>query len=132
MTLSRKARIFWPLAMVVLLTDCTTKELAVEHQSLPHVPHEVLGSTVQLTLTYNPGLALGIDFGAWSRPLIILFVVGALALLLRLYHRVGRRDRALAAAFGLLCGGGAGELNHIHRGARGGVDLVCIRAGPVR
>jgi|SRR5919108_5318838 signal peptidase II len=132
MALARKTRIFWPLALAVLLADCTTKELAVEHLSPPHVPHDVLGSAVRLTLAYNPGIALGIDLGAWSRPVIILFVLGTLGLLLRLYRRVGRRDRTLAAALGLLCGGAAGNLLDRLQGTRGVVDFIDIGAGPVR
>jgi signal peptidase II len=129
MSMPRKARVFWPLALVVLLVDCTTKELAVEHLTPPHVPHEVLGSAVRLTLTYNPGMALGIDL---PRPLLIALAFGAIVVLLRLYRRLSGRDRALAAALGLLCGGAAGNLYDRVRGTRGVVDFIDIGAGDLR
>jgi signal peptidase II len=116
----------------VLLVDCTTKELAVEHLSPAHVPHDVLGSAVRLTLTYNPGMALGIELGPWSRPLLILLAFAAIAVLLHLYRRIGGRDRALAAALGLLCGGAAGNLLDRVRGTRGVIDFIDIGAGHLR
>jgi signal peptidase II len=127
-----KARIFWPLALVVLLTDCTTKQLAVEHLSPPHVPHEVLGSAVRLTLTYNRGMALGVDLGPWSRPLLILLAFIALVVLLRLYRGLESRDRAFAAALALICGGAAGNLFDRVRGTRGVIDFIDIGAGALR
>jgi signal peptidase II len=52
---ARKTRYFWPLAVVILLTDCATKRVAEAALTPAHVPHAVLGDLVRLTLTYNPG-----------------------------------------------------------------------------
>src|SRR5688500_5705677 len=72
---SRKARIFWPLLSLLVLTDCSTKRLVEEHLSPGHPSREILGEVVQLTLAYNRGAAIGIHAGEWSR---IVFTVLAI------------------------------------------------------
>ncbi len=54
---SRKAQLFWPLVVALLVADCATKELAVEHLSPPSVPHAVLDDWLRLTLAYNRAIA---------------------------------------------------------------------------
>ena len=60
---SPKASLFWPLLVVVLALDVTTKSLAVEHLVPEYVPHEVLGDWVQLTLAYNARASFGTGAG---------------------------------------------------------------------
>jgi lipoprotein signal peptidase len=66
MTWTRKARYFWPVTLVVLLTDCATKRVAEETLAPAHLPHAVLGDLVRFTLAYNPGGAMSLSFGSYS------------------------------------------------------------------
>lgn len=70
--MSPKARIFWPLVLVLVLTDCSSKDLAVDHLSEGQVPHSVLDFFIRFTLVYNPGTAFGFDLrpyiGEWRAP----------------------------------------------------------------
>ena len=62
----RKSRVFWPVALCLLLADCASKRLVVEHLG-PSTPHDVLGSALRFTLAYNQGTAFGFLPGPASR-----------------------------------------------------------------
>ena len=131
-----KSRIFWPLAALLVLADCTTKEIAVDHLSPSYVSHEVLGSLLQFTLVYNPGTAFGLDLqpylGVWTRPVLIVAMTTILAFLAQLYRRAGRSELVAAAALALVCGGAVGNLLDRLRYARGVVDFIDVGFGPHR
>lgn len=129
--MNRKARIFWPLGLLLLLTDCTTKTLAEEHL-LMHVPRQLLGETVQLTLAYNPGAAMGLSLGDASRMGFAAISLAVLGYLLHLYRGLARTDVPMAAALALLCGGAAGNLIDRFRSARGVVDFIDVGVGSWR
>ena len=130
--MSHKSRIFWPLLSLLVLCDCTTKELAVERLSPAYVPHHVLGSVVQFTLAYNPKTAFSIDLGPWSRPLLILATVGTLAVLAMHYHRTAPTKRVMAVALALVCGGAIGNLLDRVQSTRGVVDFIDVGVGTHR
>ena len=130
--MSPKARIFWPLAALVVLADCTTKALVVDHFSPAHVPHDVIGSALRVTLAYNTGMATGIDWGSWSRPLLILMTVVSLVVLWQLYRRALPTARALAIALALVCGGAIGNLLDRVMSTRGVVDFIDVGVGAHR
>ena len=127
----RRLRFALPLAFVVLLTDCTTKELVVETLA-PYTPHDVVGEVVRLTLVYNPQAAMGLPLGALGRwPLILLGCVLTTAVLLMLW-RVPARDSLQRLGFGLVLGGALGNLVSRVRYPRGVVDFVDIGFGDTR
>lgn len=130
--MSPKARIFWPLASLLVLADCTTKELAVERFNPAHVPHDVIGSVVRFTLAYNTGMAFGVQWGAWSRPVLILTTIVMLVVLTQLYRRAGPTRRITAAALALVCGGAIGNLLDRVFSTRGVVDFIDIGVGAHR
>jgi signal peptidase II len=129
---SRKTKLFWPILFTLVLTDCTTKRLAVENLAPPHVPHEVWGDVVRLTLAYNPGAAFSISLGPFSRPAFIVLTLGALLLLARLYRETAPGDRWQALALALVCGGAVGNLLDRLRSERGVVDFIDVGLGSVR
>ncbi len=131
-SLSRKARLFWPLAVVLIMADCTTKQLAVERLSPASVPHEVLGSWLRLTLAYNPGAAMGFMLGAWSRFAFTALALGALAVLFGLYRRTAATAALRTSALALLIAGAAGNLLDRLRSPRGVVDFIDVGVGSVR
>ena len=126
-----KARVFWPLGFLLLLTDCATKSLAEEHL-LVHVPRPVFGEAVQLTLAYNEGAAMGLSLGGASRVGFALISLGVLAYLLHLYRGLSRGDVSMAAGLAMLCGGAAGNLMDRLRSARGVIDFIDLGVGSWR
>jgi len=130
--MSHKSRIFWPLLSLLVLADCTTKEIAVDRLSPAYIPHRVLGSVVQLTLAYNPKTAFSIDLGPWSRPLLILATLATLAMLTMLYQRTAPTKRVMAVALALVCGGAIGNLLDRVHSTRGVVDFIDVGVGAHR
>jgi signal peptidase II len=132
--MKRIARItaFWPLLITLVLLDCTTKELVVENFSPAHVPHNVVGNVVRITLAYNPDAAMGLSFGRHSR---IAFAAIAAAMLIALVvyrRRPSAQGTAMTIALALIGGGAAGNLLDRMRSARGVVDFIDVGWGDVR
>jgi signal peptidase II len=123
---------FWPLVLALVLVDCTTKQLAVEHLTPPHVPHDVVGDWVRLTLAYNPGAAFSLSLGPHSRWIFAALTLGALALLWRLYREAETPDAARVTALALVFGGALGNLIDRIRSPRGVVDFIDLGAGAIR
>ena len=128
----RKARVFWPLFSLLLLTDCTTKRLAEEHLRPERVPHEVFGDIVRLTLAYNQDAAMGISAGAWSRPVFTILAIVILGVLWSMYRKATPGDRWLALGLALIAGGAIGNLIDRIRSERGVVDFIDIGVGSYR
>jgi signal peptidase II len=133
--MSPKARTFWPLLLILVLADCTTKDIAVDQLST-HVPHLVLDSFVRFTLVYNPNMAFGIDptviLGPLARPALICIIVTILLVMLRMYHRIAPRARVIAAGLALACGGAIGNLLDRLRSPLGVVDFIDVGVGSHR
>jgi len=132
MPLSCKARLFWPLVIVLLLADCTTKELAVERLSPASVPHEILGDWLRLTLAYNQGAAMGLTIGPWSRLGFAVLAIAALVVLVKLYRQTAPTAAVRTAALALLIAGAAGNLLDRIRSPHGVIDFIDVGIGPVR
>jgi len=132
MPLSCKARLFWPLAIVLLLADCTTKELAVERLSPASVPHEILGDWLRLTLAYNQGAAMGLTLGPWSRLGFAVLAIAALVVLVKLYRQTAPTAAVRTAALALLIAGAAGNLLDRIRSPHGVIDFIDVGIGPLR
>lgn len=124
-----KARRFWPLFALVLLTDCATKRAAELHLGPAQVPHEFFGEVVRLTLAYNPGAAMSLSLGAHSRVGFSLLAVAALLVMAHLYRRTAPGDRQAAAGLALIAAGAVGNLLDRLRSARGVVDFIDIGLG---
>lgn len=129
---SPKASRFWPLLLVVLALDVTTKSLAVEHLVPEYVPHEVLGDWVQLTLAYNPGASFGIGVGPYSRVVFISLAVLALVILGQLYRATAPGDRPRATALALVSAGALGNVLDRIKSSRGVVDFIDLGVGSAR
>ena len=124
-----KARRFWPLFSLVLLTDCATKRAAELHLVPAQVPHDLFGEIVRLTLAYNPGAAMSLSLGAHSRVGFSLLAVAALVVMAHLYRRTAPGDRQAAAGLALIAAGAVGNLLDRLRSARGVVDFIDIGLG---
>ncbi len=129
---SRKAQLFWPLVVALLVADCATKELAVEHLSPPSVPHAVLDDWLRLTLAYNRGAAMGLTLGPVSRFGFALLAVGALLVLFQLYRLTPPSAAGRTGALALLIAGAAGNLMDRLRSPKGVVDFIDVGVGSWR
>jgi signal peptidase II len=132
MTWTRKARYFWPVTLVVLLTDCATKRVAEETLAPAHLPHAVLGDLVRFTLAYNPGGAMSLSFGSYSRPVLIVLAIVALLGLGALYRRFPSGLALPATALALVTGGALGNALDRLRSTRGVVDFIDVGLGATR
>ena len=136
MRLSPKGRWFWPLLLMLVVTDCATKEIAVGHLDPTPIPHQVFGDFLRFTLARNPKTAFGFDFrpyiGAYQRPLLILVMAAVLFFLLRIYGRLSPSAKLTAAGLGLAAGGALGNLYDRVRFPVGVVDFIDVGFGAHR
>ncbi len=124
---------FWPVLLGLLALDCTTKEIAVDQLSPAHVPHSVIGDVVRFTLAYNPGAAMGLSLGEYSRAGFILLASAMLCGLVLYYRRLPPGNNGVTTlALALIGGGAAGNLLDRLRSSRGVVDFIDIGVGDVR
>ena len=129
---SSKAFVFWPLVSLLVLADCTTKQVAAERLEPEHVPHEVLGDVVRFTLAYNQGASFSVSLGEHSRWILAALALGVLGVLMMQYRRAATHDRTLALALALIVAGASGNLLDRLRSARGVVDFIDIGIGDMR
>ncbi len=109
----------------ILVLDILTKRWA--EATLPlHVPHEVLGSFLRWTLTYNRGAAMSLSVGDFSRPFFSIVAIGMVGYLLLLLRDAPPSARAVPTALGLLCAGAIGNLIDRLRHGLGVVDFIDI------
>ena len=129
--MKKKARVFWPLLLGLLLADCGSKRI-VEDTLVLHSPRSVMGDVVRFTLAYNPGAAFGIDVGPHSRVVFTILTIVALVALIGMYRATPASQRVQVAALGLITGGALGNLYDRLRGAAGVVDFIDVGVGSTR
>jgi signal peptidase II len=125
-------RLFWGTLVGVVALDLATKLMAATMLSPQHVPHEIFGNHVRLTLVYNPGAAFGLNLGIYSRWIFMILTAGALLILGRLYQATRPRDVLRTLALALVCGGAVGNLIDRIRSATGVVDFIDVGVGDLR
>jgi signal peptidase II len=116
----------------LLIADCTTKNLAVERLSPAHVPHDVLGDWLRLTLTYNAGGVMGLSLGPYSRIGFAALAVAALAVLVHFRRTAPGTATGPTVGLALVMAGAAGNLLDRLRSARGVIDFIDVGIGSLR
>src|SRR3954466_684933 len=124
--------LFWGTLVTVVVIDLVTKLIAAAALSPQHVPHEILGNNLRLTLVYNPGAAFGLNLGIYSRWIFMALTAGALIILGRLYQATRQGDFLRTFALALVCGGAVGNLIDRVRSATGVVDFIDVGVGDLR
>jgi signal peptidase II len=124
-------RLFWAVAVGVVLADLASKLLA-EATLLRSASLRVLGDFFQLRLVYNPGAAFGLHLGAYSRWIFFGIAVVAVIVLVRMSHSARPGDRFRQVALGLICGGALGNLIDRVRSPFGVVDFLDFGIGNLR
>ena len=127
-----KAAVFWPLVSLLVLADCTSKQVAAERLEPEHVPHEVFGDVVRFTLAYNQGASFSVSLGDHTRWILASLALCVLTMLMLQYRRAAPHDRTLALALAFIVAGASGNLLDRLRSPRGVVDFIDIGLGDVR
>lgn len=125
MDTSHRARVFWPLFCVWVALDFITKRM-VESRLTPHIEHNVIGSWVRFTLTYNTGAAMNISLGGASRVGFTVLAVGMLVVIFMMYRHTGANETAQPLALALIAGGALGNLIDRVRSVKGVVDFIDV------
>ena len=131
-SVARKARVFWPLFLVVFLADCTTKSVAVEALSPAGIPHNIVGETVRLTLAYNEGGSMGLPVGPYGKEALGVLGLIVAGFFYAWYRRADPGDVLLAAAVGLYAAGALGNGWGRIWSSRGVVDFIDLGLGRYR
>lgn len=131
MPIPRKARVFWPLLLVVLLADCTTKYAAEEALQLPGASEEVVGDLLRFTLVYNTGAAMGL-LGPWAKELLGAVGIVATIMFFGWYRRAAAGAAALAAALAMVIAGAIGNAWQRLLAPRGVIDFIDVGYGSSR
>ena len=124
--------LFWPVLAFVTAIDVVTKGFAEQMLAPQRVPHDLIGSTVRLTLVYNPGAAFGLNLGSQSRWIFTVLTILALLILGRLYLATRRGDTSRTLALSLVCAGAFGNLLDRLRSEMGVVDFLDVGFGDSR
>lgn len=130
--MKNKAAVFWPLVALLVLADCTSKQVAAERLEPEHVPHEVIGDVVRFTLAYNQGASFSVSLGEYTRWILAALALGVVTVLMVQYRRAAPHDRVLVLALAFIVAGASGNLLDRLRSSRGVVDFIDIGIGDVR
>lgn len=125
------ARVFWPFASLLVLTDCATKR-AIEGTLPPGVPTPIVTDVLRFTLAYNPGAAFSMHFGPYQRWVLIALVLSVLLFLARSYRHIVQTGRLGSAGLALVVGGAVGNLLDRLLSDRGVVDFIDVGIGASR
>ena len=128
----RRLRLAIPLAFVLFLADCSTKELATELLEPAHIAHPVLGTFVRFTLTYNDGAAMSLPIGDNARWPLVAFSLLALGAFVYYAFSAQFGARARQIGLGLLMGGTLGNVFSRAFSQRGVVDFIDVGFGSYR
>ncbi len=126
------ALIYWPIMIVVVVSDVITKAIAVATLSPAGVPSPVIGEWLRWTLVYNPGAAFGLYLGGYSRWIFLTLSVVAMVILWRMYRDTESGNVRRTLALALVSSGALGNLIDRVRHEYGVVDFIDVGIGASR
>lgn len=126
MTIKSPGRVFWPLASLLVLADCSSKRAIEAAMPVVGVPVSIVDGVLSFTLEYNTGAAFSTSLGPYQRWLLVIVTVGILIALARSYRRVTAMGWLATAGLALIAGGAIGNLLDRLISARGVVDFIDV------
>ncbi len=126
------ALIYWPVMVVVVISDIITKAIAEATLSPASVPLPVIGEWLRWTLVYNPGAAFGFYLGSYSRWIFLTLSVAAMFILWRMYRETESGNVRRTLALALVSAGALGNLIDRVRHEYGVVDFIDVGIGASR
>jgi signal peptidase II len=127
-----KVKAFWPVLLVVLLTDCSTKEYVEAELHAEDMPQAVVGQVVRLNLAYNEGAAFGLSLGRHTQLVLGMVGIAVLSLVMAAYRHLEPRARWRAVGLAMVAGGALGNLWDRLWSPYGVVDFIDIGVGSFR
>jgi len=131
MPIPHRARVFWPLFSVWVVTDFVTKRMA-ETRLTPHVANNIVGDWLRFTLNYNTGAAMNISLGGASRAVFTALALVMIAVIFGMYRRTPANETVQPVALALIAGGALGNLLDRLRSVKGVVDFIDVGIGDSR
>ena len=119
-------RLFWPLASLTVLADCSSKRAVEAAAPAVGVPKPIIEDVLRFTLVYNKGAAFSTEFGPYQRWLLIAATFLFLFLLARHYRQITQNGRVATVGLALLAGGAVGNLIDRLVSSRGVVDFIDV------
>jgi signal peptidase II len=126
------AKIFWPLASLLVLADCTSKRVVEAVVPMAAAPKPLIDDLLRVTLAYNQGAAFSTHFGAYQRWVLIAVAITLLAVLAAWYRTAARAGRIAIVGLALVMGGAFGNLLDRLISDRGVVDFLDLGVGSTR
>ncbi|MEO8621797.1 MAG: signal peptidase II [bacterium] len=125
-------RVFWSLASVLVLADCSSKRAIESSLPLTGVPSPVIDGVMRFTLAYNQGGAMSTHLGPYQRWILIGVGIVMLCVLARWYRRLAHTGHLAVVGLALIAGGAVGNLLDRVISSRGVVDFIDIGVGANR
>jgi signal peptidase II len=125
-------RVFWPLASLLVLADCSTKRAIEDAVPIVGASKPVIGDLLKFTLAYNEGAAFSTHFGPYQRWVLIALALGFLVGLAGLYRQITRTGRTATIGIALVAGGAVGNLLDRIISDRVVVDFIDVGIGSAR
>jgi len=119
----RNWRTFLVLVVVAVMIDAATKAWALSALH-PGVTVRALGGIVPLTLSFNRGIAFGLQVGPASRAIFAVLTVVVLGVAVALFAATPPARRAQRIGLSLMCAGAVGNLADRLLRDRGVVDFI--------
>jgi len=126
MPMRSPGRVFWPLASLMVLADCSSKRAIEAAAPGVGVSTPVVEDVVRFTLLYNKGAAFSTEFGPYQRWFLIGATLVFLLLLAQHYRQITDAGRLATVGLALLAGGAVGNLLDRLTSARGVVDFIDV------
>jgi signal peptidase II len=119
----RNWRAFLVLVVVAVVIDAATKAWALSALH-PGVTVRALGGVLPLTLSFNRGIAFGLQVGPASRVIFTVLTVVVLGVAIALFAATPPERRAQRIGLCLMCAGAVGNLGDRLLRDRGVVDFI--------
>lgn len=118
----------WLVGFAIVVADQITKQMVLASLESGRIV-EVVGSYLTFVHVRNPGIAFGLELGAFSRPFFVSTALIVLAALVAFYRSTPRQDRLRRLSIAVLCAGAVGNLIDRIRWSEGVVDFIRLAVG---